>query len=91
MVSLLGEIDLHRQGYGIEAMRLLLRYAFSTLNLRKVTAHAYADNTASVALHQKLGYVEEGRLMQEAYIQGKLRDEVILSVFKERFETIDKR
>jgi len=50
-----------RQGYASEAMRLILRYAFSEINLYRLTAYAAEDNEAAIGLLRKFGFVEEVR------------------------------
>jgi RimJ/RimL family protein N-acetyltransferase len=53
-----------RQGYGSEALRLLLRYAFDELNLYRLTAIIPEYNLPALALFQGFGFVEEVRRRQ---------------------------
>lgn len=54
----LGEKDCWGQGYGPEALRLLLRYAFSDLGLSRVVLHVHKDNIRAIRAYQKVGFVE---------------------------------
>jgi ribosomal-protein-alanine N-acetyltransferase len=48
------------QGYGTEAVKKLLEYAFSILGLGMVTAYSHPDNIASERLALKLGMINNG-------------------------------
>ena len=48
------------QGAGSEALRLLMKYAFSILKLRQLYANVGEDNAASIHLFKKLGFEEVG-------------------------------
>jgi RimJ/RimL family protein N-acetyltransferase len=48
------------KGYGYEASRLALAFAFDELNLHRVTATVFSYNARSIALLEKLGFQREG-------------------------------
>lgn len=54
--------DHRRRGYAWAAIGLVVRWYFDELRYQKVVSVAHAYNGASVALHQRLGFVQEGRL-----------------------------
>ncbi|WP_428031356.1 UDP-4-amino-4,6-dideoxy-N-acetyl-beta-L-altrosamine N-acetyltransferase [Ancylobacter sp.] len=58
------------KGTGTALGKTALAYAFDALILHKVFAQVIADNTASLALHHRLGFVEEGLLRDQKLIQG---------------------
>ncbi len=45
-----------RKGYASEALELLIKYCFSTLNLHQLYSNITSDNEASVLLFQKHGF-----------------------------------
>ena len=49
------------KGYGTEAMRLLLDYAFRYLNLHNVMLRVYSYNPRGVACYEKVGFKAIGR------------------------------
>jgi RimJ/RimL family protein N-acetyltransferase len=55
----IGESESRGKGYGSQAMKMLLRYAFGELNLFRVTAVVPAYNECAIHLFQKFGFVEE--------------------------------
>jgi len=64
------------QGYGAEMIQTVLRYYFHELNYHKATPHVYSFNRASIRLHEKLGFVQEGRLRDMIYTNGEYYDEI---------------
>ena len=48
------------QGYGTEALETLIRYAFSKLRLHQLYCHISAENTASIRMFEKSGFVKCG-------------------------------
>ena len=62
------------KGYGTEAMRLLLRHAFTNLKLHRVEANIQPGNVASIALVQRAGFVREGYSKRYLKISGRWRD-----------------
>jgi len=50
------------QGYGSEAMRLLLRFAFDELNLYRVQLTVFDYNERAIAMYERLGFRREGTL-----------------------------
>ena len=80
---LIGAKDYWGQGYGKEALLEILRYGFNERGLNRVEAHINADNSASLRLHVKCGYKQEGVLRQAIYKNGRFKDVVVMSILKE--------
>ena len=62
------------RGHMTEALRLMLRYAFSHLKLHRVEANIQPDNVASIALVRRAGFVREGYSRRYLKICGRWRD-----------------
>ena len=75
-----------RQGYGGQALALLLRYAFHEINLFRVTATIPEYNQAGLALVQKHGFVEEVRRRQALRRDGRTWDLLMLGLLREEWE-----
>ena len=58
---LIGEAEARGRGYGTEATRLVLSYAFEILGLSNVMLTVYVDNLAGQAAYRKAGFQEFGR------------------------------
>jgi RimJ/RimL family protein N-acetyltransferase len=74
-----------RKGYASEAIRLVLRYFFDELRYQKVNVDIYDFNEASMQLHKRLGFQEEGRLRRMVFGNGKYYDSVIWGMTIEEF------
>lgn len=79
---MLGEKDEWNKGYGTEAMLLLVRHCFDTLNLNRAYLHVYAENQRAKRSYEKAGFVEEGRLRESVYKHGKYDDVIVMSVLR---------
>jgi len=74
-----------RRGYAREAIVILLRYMFGERRYHKCEVGIYGFNQASVALHRRLGFVEEGRLRDHEYFGGRHHDLVLMGVTAPEF------
>ncbi len=77
--------DHQRHGYASEAILLVARYYFQELRYQKMNAQVYSFNTASLALHEKLGFVREGALRRMVYTGGRFYDSVAFGMTAEEF------
>lgn len=59
----------HQKGYGADASRLLIDFAFNKLNLNRIDLGVHEHNIAALKLYEKLGFIEEG-IEREAFIRG---------------------
>ncbi len=57
----IGESDCRGKGYGTQATRLTLDYAFTALGLRNVMLTVFAYNLAGIRAYEKAGFREMGR------------------------------
>lgn len=69
-------MDEHFTGKGIatEAVKLVLQFAFETLNLHRIEAYIAPENTSSIRVVEKVGFRQEGLLRELLYINGKWFD-----------------
>jgi len=84
-----GEKSAWGKGYGTEATRLMVRYAFDTLNLNRVCLHVHEYNERAVHVYQKVGFRMEGRLRQETFRDGRYWDTFVMAVLREEWGTAD--
>jgi len=74
------------KGYGGEATKLMVDYAFDILNLNRIQLHVFADNVAAVKVYEKVGFVKEGVLRQAMYHHGKYCDFYVMGILREEWE-----
>ena len=78
----------HGQGYGTEALRAKIKFAFNKLKLRRLESGFFRGNKASLKLQKKFGYKIEG-LRRKGFrckADGKLKDEYITALLKDDWE-----
>lgn len=75
------------KGYGREALRLLLDYAFNHLNLHSVYLDTFKHNVRIINFYKKAGFKQEGIKRQHIYKDGKYNDLVCMRVLKDEFKT----
>ncbi len=68
---MIGDADSRGQGFGAEALRLIVEHAFFCLNLHRVMAGIVESNVPSVRLFERLGFQKEGMLREYFYVNGK--------------------
>ncbi len=77
--------DHRRKGYAAEAAVLLLRFMFQENRYHKCHVRIFAHNDASLALHRRLGFTEEGRLREQVYLSGRYHDVVMMGMLADEF------
>jgi RimJ/RimL family protein N-acetyltransferase len=71
------------KGYGQDAVRTLVDYAFRMLNMRKVSLEVLAGDARAVGAYRAAGFAEEGRRRAHAWYNGTYRDTLVMAVFRE--------
>lgn len=82
----IGDKSIWNHSYGTEAVRLLLKHGFETLNLNRIYLHVYEPNKRAIRAYEKAGFVLEGRLRQARYKNGQYQDEFIMSVLRSEWD-----
>lgn len=68
--------EVHGEGYGKEAVSMVIDYTFREYDTPAVGAEAYDFNDASRGLLESLGFTEEGRRRKFMFVDGEHRDMV---------------
>lgn len=84
----IGEKHLWDQGYGTEAMELLLKHGFETLNFHRIWLRVFDKNQRGIRSYQKAGFQEEGVFRQSQYQHGRYHDTLIMSILKDEWQHI---
>ena len=83
---MIGEKSLWNQGYGTEAMRLLIQHGFNTLNLNRVWLQVYSKNKRGIRAYEKAGFVHEGVYRQAHFQHGRYFDVHLMSILREEWQ-----
>jgi RimJ/RimL family protein N-acetyltransferase len=79
---MIGEKEHWSKGYGAEAIRLAVDYAFRTQNLNRVELETLAHNERAIKCYKKVGFVEEGRMRKRRFKNGAYCDELVMAVLR---------
>lgn len=81
----IGDQDLQGHGYGKEALRLALRYAFEEKNCERVTLDYFTGNERAAGLYRKLGFQEEGVMRHAGKKDGYYVDFHLMSFLRKDY------
>lgn len=70
------------RGYGTDAINVLLRMAFQSLNLHKVYLRVFSENKRGIRCYEKCGFKTVGRMAQHRFIEGQWNDELIMEILR---------
>jgi len=76
-------------GYGTDAMCLILRYAFTELNLRRVSLGVFAHNARAIRSYEKAGFHCEGVVRGDCRRDGQRWDSVFMGILRDEWEAIN--
>ena len=68
------------RGYGTDAVKTMVRYAFEELRLNCIYANILAYNDASIKLFERCRFKKDGVLRQRVYKKGKFVDMLAYSI-----------
>lgn len=83
----IGEKERWGQGYGTDAIRTLLRFAFEELNLNRVQLDVFDFNERARRCYRRCGFREEGILRQAHYTEGRYHDVVRMAILRSDWES----
>jgi diamine N-acetyltransferase len=83
----IGEAAYRGRGYGTEATRLMLDYAFTVLGLHNVMLQVYELNQAGRRAYQKAGFRECGRRRQSHRVGDRAWDTIYMECLASELES----
>lgn len=82
----INERDAWNQGYGTEAISLLLSWAFDRLGFHRVSIGVVGFNERALHFYEKNGFRREGVLRDGYLYQGRYYDFVMMSILEGEFQ-----
>ena len=82
----IGERDAWGQGYGTDAVRILVSHAFEALGLDRVELDVFAHNRRAIRAYEKAGFSERGVREDAGVVEG-----VPVDVIEMAIEAADRR
>lgn len=74
-----------QMGYGSEATRLMVDYAFNCLNLNRIQLHVASENPKAVSVYERCGFKMEGTLREAMYHNNRYVDFYVMSILRSDF------
>jgi RimJ/RimL family protein N-acetyltransferase len=85
---MIGDKQYWSNGYGTDAVTTLLRFGFGEMNLNRVWLHVFEFNERAIACYKKCGFVEEGRLRENHYGEGRYWDTVTMGILRSEYDAL---
>lgn len=81
----IGDKECWGHGYGSDATRCLMKYAFEQLNLHRIDLFVHASNDRAIRVYEKCGFRHDGRLREAHYMDGMYSDVLLMGLLREDF------
>lgn len=82
----IGDSDFRNNGYGTEAIRLLLEYGFKYLNLHSIRLSLLSVNERAHKCYLKCGFKDTGCSREEIFLNGKYYDKLRMDILENEFK-----
>ena len=89
LTMIIGEKDEWGKGYGREAIKLLLDYAFFYLNLNRIAIGVVGFNQRAIKFYSRIGFVKEGVQRDGYFFNNEYHDFIMMSFLKREY-TVNK-
>lgn len=76
----IGEKEALGKGFGTEAAKLMISYAFEELGLHKLMLRVIADNDRAKRSYEKAGFVQEAYLKDEVFLENQYKDIILMAI-----------
>jgi RimJ/RimL family protein N-acetyltransferase len=81
----IGEPAFWGKGYAQDAVMALLGYAFERWDLHQVELWTLGDNDRALGTYKRCGFIEEARLRDRSFKDGRWVDHIAMSVSRDEF------
>ncbi len=82
----IGDKEYRSNGYGTEAIRLLLEYGFKYLNLHSIRLDLLSANERAHKCYLKCGFKDTGCSREEIFLNGKYYNKLHMDILESEFE-----
>ncbi len=82
----IGEKAFWGQGFGTDAVRALLRFAFHELRLHRVYLDTYDFNPRAIRCYEKAGFRREGTKREALFREGCYHDVHLMAILRHEFD-----
>ena len=82
----IGDKNYRNNGYGTEAIKLLLEFGFKYLNLHSIRLSLLSINERAHKCYLKCGFKDAGKSREEIFLNGKYYDKLYMDILEGEFE-----
>ncbi|WBW97337.1 GNAT family N-acetyltransferase [Oceanirhabdus sp. W0125-5] len=82
----IGEEEHRGNGYGVEAIELILSHGFRVLGLNNVILRVFSFNERAIRAYEKIGFKEIGRRREAFYINNKYYDVIYMDIIQREYK-----
>ena len=82
----IGDNDFRSNGYGAEAIRLLLEYGFRYINLHSIRLDLLSVNERAHKCYLKCGFKDTGASREQIFLNGKYYDKLHMDILENEFK-----
>ena len=82
----IGDKNYRNNGYGTEAIKLLLEFGFKYLNLHSIILSLLSVNERAHKCYLKCGFKDAGKSREEIFLNGKYYDKLYMDILEGEFE-----
>jgi RimJ/RimL family protein N-acetyltransferase len=86
----IGEPEYRGKGYGSDAMRVTVGYAFRELGLYRVSLSVFSYNQRAIRVYEKVGFAYEGAMRAALYRDGQRHDMLLMGILRPDWEAQQK-
>lgn len=87
----IAKIMYRSKGYGKQAVKMMLWYAFNQMGLERVSANTLEVNIPAQICLEKLGFVLEGRERKAVFVNGNKYDRLCYGMLKDEFYILNEK
>jgi RimJ/RimL family protein N-acetyltransferase len=85
----IGERDFWGKGCGTDAMRVMLRYGFTELNLHRISLTVFEYNPRAIRCYEKCGFKDEGCIREFIPRDGKRWDMLHMGILRTEWDALE--
>lgn len=82
----IGDSKYRSNGYGTEAIKLILEYGFKYLNLHSIKLDVLSCNERAYKCYLKCGFKDMGKSREVIYIDGRYYDAIHMDILETEFD-----
>ena len=78
----IGDKENRNKGYGVDALRLLLKYSFDFQNMHSVDLKVFSFNENAIKCYEKVGFKKCGVRHEVYFLEGTYYDEINMEILE---------